>query len=182
MDSEEKKEEAMNPTQKQKFPIAPEEELIQVKEKLELVMKERDEYLDGWRRAKADLANYRNEELSRLEEVVKFGNSDIVKDLIPALQNFELAVKALQGDGAGRGVLMIKSQLEEIMKRRGLMEIDAKVGDEYNPVREEILSEEESEKPPGTVLEVVQKGYTLHGKVVCPAQVKVSKGNKQENK
>jgi len=145
-------------------------------EKIVLLEKERDEYLNGWRRTKADLANYRNEELARLEEVVKFGNSDLVKELIPVFQNFDRAISALGDDGASKGIMMIKSQLGEIMKRRGLTELGVKAGDMYDPARGEILSEDESEKPPGMILEVVQKGYVLHGKIICPAQVKVSKG------
>ncbi|MDP3956588.1 MAG: hypothetical protein Q8P97_01155, partial [bacterium] len=49
------------------------DEAKELREKLELLTREKDEYLNGWRRTKADLQNYKNEELQRLEEVIKFG-------------------------------------------------------------------------------------------------------------
>ena len=66
-----------------------------LQEELEKISKERDEYLDGWRRSKADLINYKKEELKRLEEMAKFGNEEVIRDLISVLDSFELALVTL---------------------------------------------------------------------------------------
>ena len=152
------------------------DELNELKEKLALVEKERDEYLNGWRRAKADMANYKNDELARLEEVIKFGNEDTIRELIPVLHSFDLALISLRDSGSvDKGIELIKQQLEEVLKRRGLERISVEVGKEFNPKTQEALLEEVSERPPGIVLGVLEEGFTLHGKVVKPARVKVSK-------
>jgi len=156
------------------------DEAKELQEKLELLTKEKDEYLNGWRRTKADLQNYKNEELQRLEEVIKFGNADIIKDLVTILGNFDLAIaameKAKEKDSAkDQGVVLIRTQLEEMLKKRGLSVIEAKPGDEFNPAFHEVLSTEESDKPEGTILEVLERGYTLQGKVIKPVRIKISK-------
>jgi molecular chaperone GrpE len=153
-----------------------EDVVAELKEKLDLVSRERDEYLNGWRRTKADLANYRQQEFTRLEEMVKFGNEDIVKDLIPVITNFDHALASLTREGKeDTGIQMIRNQLEEVLKRRGLTRIPIEVGKPFDPAIEEVLLDEVSDKPPGTVLEVLEDGFTLHGKVVKPARVKISK-------
>jgi molecular chaperone GrpE len=155
---------------------AGEEELTELKEKLELISRERDEYLNGWRRTKADLANYRQQEFTRLEEMVKFGNEDILRDIIPVITNFDLAVAALKKQGReDAGITMIRNQLEESLKRRGLERVPLEPGKLFDPAKEEVLLEEEADGPPGRVLEVLEDGFTLHGKLVKPARVKISK-------
>lgn len=129
-------------------------ELAELKEKLSLCERERDEYLNGWRRAKADFLNYKNEEIRRLEEVIKFGNEDIVRDVIAVLGSLDRGVAALEGDGqaeAARGLGRIKSQLEEAMKRRGLERMEVRPGDAFNPAKHEAMAEEPADAPPGTI-------------------------------
>lgn len=153
------------------------DEVKELQEKLDLLTKEKDEYLNGWRRTKADLQNYKNEELQRLEEVIKFGNADIIKDLVTILGNFDLAIAAMEKTNTkDQGVILIRSQLEEMLKKRGLSAIEAKPGDEFNPALHEVLSTEDSDKPEGTILEILERGYTLQGKVIKPTRIKISKG------
>jgi molecular chaperone GrpE (heat shock protein) len=63
---------------------------------------ERDEYLDGWRRSKADFINYKKEEAKRIEEVVSFGNISIIKELLAVLDSFDLASGAFTHDEQAR--------------------------------------------------------------------------------
>ena len=56
--------------------------------------KERDEYLDGWKRAKADLINYKKDEAKRFETIIKFSQEAIIRDLINILDSFDLAILA----------------------------------------------------------------------------------------
>ncbi|OGY58515.1 MAG: nucleotide exchange factor GrpE, partial [Candidatus Colwellbacteria bacterium RIFCSPHIGHO2_12_FULL_43_12] len=87
------------------------DDINSIKEDLDRVSKERDEYLDGWRRSKADLLNYKKEELRRLEEMAKYGNEEVIRDLISVLDSFELAIGTLEKSESRveKGVYMIKA-------------------------------------------------------------------------
>ncbi len=140
------------------------------------VERQRDEYLAGWQRAKADFINYKKEELRHLEEVSKYGNADMIKEIIGILDNFDLALRTLEKDGpVEKGIYIIRTQIEDILKRRGLERIVLKAGDLFDPAIAEALSAVESDQPPGTVAEEIEPGYRLYDKVLRPARVIVSK-------
>lgn len=154
------------------------ETLGETQVKREQCEKLRDEYLDGWKRAKADLINYKKEEAQRIEQFIKFSNEQILQELVSVLDSFDLGMAALKdNDEALAGVRLIKNQFEDLLKRYGLECIEVKAGDTFDPSRHEAVGEEESEKPPNVVVKEVGRGYTLHDKVIRPARVKVSKSN-----
>ncbi len=140
--------------------------------------KQRDEYLDGWKRAKADLINYKKDEAKRFDSVVKFANEAIIMDLINVLDSFDLALASLdeQADSkTQKGLYLIRRQLEDIMRLSGLEGIIISTGQPFDPGLQEAVAEVESDKPSGTIIEEVERGYTLHGKLIRPARVKVAK-------
>lgn len=145
------------------------------KKDLEKTEKERDEYLDGWKRAKADLINYKKDELRRLEEVARFGSESLILELISILDDFDLALATLEKEGtAEKGIYLIKSRFEDILKRRGLERIKVEEGDKFDPnYHEAIIAVQEEGKEADTVAEEIEAGYTLHGKVIRPARVRV---------
>lgn len=137
----------------------------------------RDEYLAGWQRAKADLINYRKDEAKRLEDVAKYGSEDLIKDLIGVLDNFDLALRSWEKEGpVEKGIYLIRTQIDDILKKRGLSKIDVKEGDPFDPAVAEALTEVPSSLPEGSVVETIEAGYRLHEKVLRPARVIVSKG------
>src|SRR5437762_451380 len=94
---------------------------VMVSDELETIKKQRDEYLAGWQRAKADFINYKKEEMKHLEEVAQYGSKDLIKDLISVLDNFDLGLRALEKAGpVEKGIYLIRSQIEDILKRQGL--------------------------------------------------------------
>jgi len=146
--------------------------------KLAETEKQRDEYLAGWQRAKADFINYKKEEMKHLEEVARYGSVDLIKDLISVLDNFDLGIRALEKQGpVEKGVYLIRTQIEDILKKRGLVKIEMKEGDAFDTNIAEALSEIPSDKPHGTIVEIIEPGYRLHEKVIRAARVIVSKGN-----
>lgn len=145
-------------------------------EKLEACRKERDEYLNGWKRAKADLINYQRDEVKRFEEVIRISATEMIKDFIPVLDNFDLALSVLEKEGkAERGMYMIRTQIEDALKKRGLERMAVSPGATFDPALHESIGEAESSQPPGTIAEEVERGYYLNGRVVRPARVKLSK-------
>lgn len=143
----------------------------------EKIKKERDEYLSGWQRAKADFINYKKEELKRLEEIARYGNEELIKDLIVILDNFDLGLAALEKAGpVEKGIYMIRQQIEDVLTKRGLEKIILKPGDRFDPAISEAVHEVPSDKPAGTVIEVIEAGYRMYDKILRPARVIISKG------
>ena len=146
------------------------------------LQKERDEYLAGWKRAKADLINYQKDESRRFEEFAKFAVGDVVQDLVPVLDSFA-ALERLEGEprpdgSSGRdlaGMQRIRSQLEDALRRHGLERVAASPGELFDSSRHEAVAEVESDHPSGSIAEIVEHGYALSGKVVRPARVKLAK-------
>jgi molecular chaperone GrpE len=144
---------------------------------LEQLKKERDEYLNGWKRAKADLINYQKEEARRLEDVIRYSNAGLIKELITVLDSFGLALSVMEKAGKSeKGITMIKSQLEEAMRKAGVEKVTVTVGGPFDANFHEAVAEAESDKPAGSIMEVVEQGYSLQGRVIRPARVVLSKG------
>lgn len=156
--------------------IQPEEEKPAELDDLSKCQKERDEYLDGWRRAKAELLNYKKEEIKRFEVFAKLANEGLIRELLMVLNSFDLGLSSLEKDGlAQKGMYLIRSQLRDILKSHGLEEITVSAGEIFNPATQEAVVEIESDQPTGTVIEEVEKGYSLNGRVIKPTRVKVAK-------
>lgn len=153
-----------------------ESRIKKLKEELARLDKERKEYLDGWQRAKADFINYKKDEGKRVEELLRFAAGSLVQELLVVLDSFDLAMGE-KGVGDSRGILLIRSQLEDILKRHGLEAIAVSPGDMFNPEKHEAIGEEESGLTEGAIASVLQKGYMLHSRVIRPARVKISKGS-----
>ncbi len=159
----------------------PAEMIKALKEKLKISQKERQEYLEGWQRTKADYANARKDEDKSRAEFVKFSKEDVMRDVLPALDSFHSAfgnkVAWEKVDLNWRmGVQYIYSQLLTALEKNGISLIEPKVGESFDTLRHESIAtvQTKNEKENHTVAEVVQKGYLLHGKIVQPAKVKLA--------
>lgn len=154
----------------------PTEPTENIQEKLDECQKQCGEYLEGWKRAKADFINYKNDEAVRMENIVKFGNESFLYDLLSVLDSLDVGIMTLEKDtDAHKGMKLIHMQLEDVMKRHGLELINAPPGTKFNPAYHEAIEEIESDMPEGTIAEEVKRGYALHGKVIRPSKVKIAK-------
>jgi molecular chaperone GrpE len=145
---------------------------------------ERDEYLKGWQRANADLANYRKDEAKRFDDFAKYKTDTILKECITILDSFDLAIASIEKQAGGgkngieKGIYLIRSQMENMLKNHGVTRMVLKAGDVLDPMKAEALMEESSETiQEGNITEEITPGYMLHDKVLRAAQVKISKGN-----
>lgn len=139
----------------------------------EKLKQERDEYLNGWKRAKADLMNYQRDESKRLQEAMKYGMEMVMRDLILVMDSFALAETAGKEDD---GTKAIRNQLTDVLKRQGLERMKVSPGDKFDPNLHESLGEMPVEGiESGNVAVEIEAGYLLHGKVVRPARVKLVK-------
>ncbi len=137
-----------------------------------------EEYLNGWKRAKADYLNLKKESEENLKNMVKFGNRVLLAEILPVIDNFEIALKNtpenLKNDKWRVGILNIYNNFINILKSQGLEKIET-VGKIFDPALHEAIEEEESELEDLTVLEEFQSGWKLYDAVLRPARVRVAK-------
>ncbi len=129
-------------------------------------------------RKAADLENVRRRTEKERNDQFRFALAEVFRDLLGVLDNFERALahapEGIRGGDFCAGVEMISKQLSEVLRRYGLTEIAA-LGVPFDPnIHDAVAGEESEEVPPGTVLEVFQKGYFLNDRLLRPAMVKVS--------
>jgi molecular chaperone GrpE len=145
--------------------------------------KQRDEYLNNWKRAAADFINYKKDEAKRFSEFASFAGEDLVKQLLPILDSFNLALLSVdKNTPAYQGMTMIQGQLLEVLKRKGVEKISVARGDVFNPSMHEAMlevelpdNEPEREKLVGKIVEELSAGYRMSGRVIRAAKVKLAK-------
>jgi molecular chaperone GrpE (heat shock protein) len=155
-------------------------------DKIERLEKERDEYLRGWQRVQADYKNREKEIEEYKKSIIKFANSDLVKDILPVLDGYDMARSNKEQwenvDSNWRvGIEYLFSQLSKVLETNGV-EVFGNEGEAYNPNLHEAiemidLKDEEKDKD-DKIISVIQKGYKIGEKILRPARVKV--GHYQE--
>ena len=153
--------------------------LKKLKDELTEVKAQRQEYLDGWQRCKADSVNARKETLATAERLGEKAKEGLIEDIIPALDGFDMAASspAWQTIDAGwrSGIEHIRNQLLDVLSRHGVERFGA-VGEPIDhAIHEAIEERDDVEGDPGTVAKILRYGYKLGGKIVRPAQVIVKK-------
>jgi len=135
---------------------------------------------DQMLRRQAELENYRKRLIRDKEEAVQFANENLIRDLLGFLDNMERALAAAKNTGDVKGLIegfeMTQGQLLSTLdKNWGLKAIDS-VGQEFDPsLHEACMMAVDENLDKETVLDEFQKGYTLHGRVIRPAKVKIGK-------
>jgi molecular chaperone GrpE len=141
---------------------------------LEDAQKERDEYLELAKRTKADFENFRKRVAADLQAAQARGKAEMARGVIDAVDNLERALEAIgEDEGLTSGVEMVLDGLRETLSRNGIEAVDPK-GEKFDPNQHEALSTMPVEgTESGTVVEVMQKGYTLGEQLIRPARVVV---------
>ena len=136
------------------------------------------EHLDDLRRLKAEFENYRKRVVKEQTQLVERASQQLVERIMPVLDNFELALIAADRskdyDSLVRGVEIVYGELMDLLHREGLQKIEA-MGKPFDPNQHEAVLEVGDGPAEGdpVVAEVVRNGYTLKGRVLRPAMVKV---------
>ncbi len=147
--------------------------------KLEQLTRERDEEKNQHLRTLADFQNFRRRKEEERSADRQFANRELVLAMLPALDNFERALTASQKtqsyDALIDGVKLTLRQLNDFLTKNGVKLIES-VGAEFNPnLHEAVMRVEDSDQPENTVVEELQKGYTMHDRVLRPSMVKVAR-------
>jgi len=135
-----------------------------------------EEYLNMAQRVQADFDNYRRRNVNARGEAFEDGAKSIVLMLLPVLDNMERAteaVKCSEDDALTEGVQLVSKQLREMLEKRGVKPIQ-RLGEKFDPSMEHaIMNGTPEDGEPGTVCEVLQKGYCMGDTVLRHAMVKV---------
>src|SRR5688572_4172936 len=141
---------------------------------------ERDSLYERLARATADFQNSRKRLQAESDQRAQYANSALIKSLLPVIDNFEraLAQDPSKTDAATllKGMQIVHDQWLNVLRQQQVQEIDPKPGEPFDPTRHEALMQQPTEFPPGSVVQMLQKGYALHDRTLRPAQVSVSKG------
>lgn len=141
-----------------------------LRERLSQALKEKQEYLEGWQRSRADFSNLkRDEEMRRMHTEGRI-RASLTEELIPVLDSFEMALQHKED----KEMQVLYKQLIDALKKMGVEQYGKK-GDVFDPRRYEALQEEEAkdEEEDHTVANVLRSGYVLQDFVIRPAQVVV---------
>ncbi len=155
-------------------------EIEKIKEDLEKCQKEREEYLNGWKREKADFINHKKEESERAKDLIDYSRKNFILKVLPILDDFEIALKEVsenqkEESGFIKGFFQIRSHFLEFLKKEKVEEMNC-LGEQFDPNFHEAIDLVESDnEESGIVIEEIQKGYKIDGKLLRPAKVKVTK-------
>ena len=152
-----------------------------LEERVAALEAERDEHLNDLKRVAAEFENYRKRVAREQESLVARAHERLVKELLPVLDDLERALAAAEEHEEAtleEGVRLVHRELAAALQREGLAEIET--NGLFDPHVHEALLSQPSEADEGSIIEVVQKGYTLGDRVVRPARVVVA-APKQED-
>jgi molecular chaperone GrpE len=166
--------------------VAEEEEAVDevsaLREELEEARRKEAEYLDGWQRARAELANARRRFQREREQTYAGAKGDVLVRMLPVVDDFERAFATMpeemeEGEKAWLGGLrLIWRKLQALLQQEGVSAIEA-AGQEFDPYLHQAVTHEPSETvPEGHVIDEMQKGYQMDGRVLRPSIVRVSSG------
>jgi len=149
---------------------------------LEAKEKEASENYDRYLRAMAEMDNYRKRAAREKEDAIKYGNEKLIKDVLPILDSLDRALNQASDLSARnnfeafqQGLELIHSQILGCLERHGVVKVAAK-GEEFDPERHQALMQVETpEMESNRVVDEYESGYTLHGRLLRPSKVSVSK-------
>ncbi len=146
---------------------------------IEKLKKESQEYLEGWKRAKADFINYKKNESDIIKKEVEREKKKLLLEIIEILDIFYIAERNIKKEDMNDknliGLLSVKDQIDGLLKNQGVTEIKA-IDEEFDPnLHEAVAVTEEEDLESNKVVEEIKKGYLIDGQLLRPAQVKVTK-------
>ncbi len=161
--------------------VEPSDELAALRQRLEEEQAKAAEYLDGWQRARAELANARKRWERESAQTYTNALADSAARLLLVIDDFERAIMTMPSNLSGltwiEGILLIYRKLQTILEQQGIVPIEAQPGTSFDPTCHQAVTHEPHDTyEAGTVVGEFQKGYKLGDRIVRPALVRVSSG------
>jgi len=148
--------------------------------------KELTELKDRYLRSLAENENARKRIRQQSDETVRLQRENLLRELLPVVDNLERAVDAARGGGNGQpiveGVEMVLRSLLDFLKTHGVTQLTS-VGEPFDPQRHEAVDQiESSQHPPNTVVNEFHRGYQIGDRLLRPARVAVAKGTRESDR
>ena len=154
-------------------------QLEELRRQVETLQKEKDDIFAKLQRVAADYDNYQKRAAKQIIDNVAYEKDKIVKSLLPVLDNFEYILANTSCGAADetllKGVQIIYDQMLDVLKGHGIEQVKS-AGEQFNPAHHEAITHRsENSKEEGLVLEELQKGYKLNGRLIRASRVVVNK-------
>jgi molecular chaperone GrpE len=158
--------------------VVPPDPLAELQTKLAAAEKEKKDNWDRYLRSAADLENARKRQKREMEDAKYEAKTKILKEMLPVVDNLERAIEHASAQAGTNpiveGVQLVLRQFQTAFERLDVMPIEA-ANQPFDPNLHEAISQQESEAPPGTVVQVLQRGYRMGERLLRPALVVVAK-------
>jgi len=152
-----------------------------IDEEIDRLREELIQTQDKHLRLQADFDNFRRRAQKERQELLQYGHENLVKDLLSTVDNLDRAIEHTQQSDGGdlesllQGVELLQRELHAILERHAVTEIQA-MGGQFDPALHEAMAQvPDASVPPNTVIDVLQKGYQLRGRLLRPTRVVVAR-------
>lgn len=158
-------------------PTAP-SDMEELKRDLDEARRQAEDHLNGWKRAKADYLNLKKEVERERVDLIRFANAELLLELLPIVDTLDHAIAKVPRELAQsdwtKGVMTIHRELERVLSRLGLQKVST--DGSFDPEVHDAVGKAPTlpGQTSGTILEVVEPGYSWHGRLLRPARVKVA--------
>ena len=155
------------------------DELLELRKKLQAKEKESQENYERYLRQVAEVDNFKKRVNREKEDAIRYANENLIRDILPVIDNLERAIAHAQGGGNGKplveGVEMVLRALLDVFSKHGVVQVPA-VGAVFDPGKHEAMAQVEStEHEPNTIIDEHHKGYLFRDRLLRPALVTVAK-------
>jgi molecular chaperone GrpE len=154
----------------------PRKQVEQLRKQLEDLRKEKDDIFAKLQRVAADYDNYQKRSARQMADSITYEKDKIIKVLLPVLDDFERALAHAENvDSVAEGVKLVYEHLKGVLRSQGVEQIES-TGEKFDPAHHQAITQTSvAGKEDGLVLEELQKGYKLNGRVIRASRVVVNK-------
>jgi molecular chaperone GrpE len=153
---------------------------VELEAKVEAARQEAQLNYDRFLRVSAEFDNYRKRSARETQDFRKYANESLLKELLPVVDTLELAIKSAREESKGQesivnGIDLTLKEILRVLNKFGVQPIEA-LNQPFDPVfHQAVVGQESDTHPKNTVIQELQKGYTLHDRLLRPAMVVVAK-------
>ena len=152
--------------------------------KIKEIEEESEKNYNLYTRTYAEMENIKKSGKKEREDLAKYANESLIKDILPVIDNLEKAIshtkEGSNSSGLLEGVELTLGAIKKTLEKAGIQEVVAE-GKLFDPnFHEAILQQEDNETKPGHIIKELQKGYLLNGRLIRPSMVIVAQGNKDK--
>ena len=155
------------------------QKLKKLRDEMKVVKKERDDYLSGWQRSKADYVNLSKRTREGSAELARNAIVGVASGIVGVFDSLEAAIKSAENapEDVKKGIEQVATQLESTLKEQGILRFTAKIGNQFDPEKHEPVQTvaTEDKNDDNTISESLQSGYEVGDYVIRPARVSVKK-------